>query len=163
VKLPPDLEATLIVIGSGMVLARTSEGPAFIAKAPRAEIDQFRGRLPVDVRHELHLYSGGPAIRVVIKIHDKPGSYYAFETFLDVGLDSDRVDYYTMIVGKTITVHFYDEKVEHILTKKVRIDPVGRDHVMQLYRRALNYYEQTPPQLRNFLATKAEVLLKSDI
>src|SRR5690348_4905572 len=84
IPLTPDLAAFLRTQDVACLMHETNEGTAHVIKLPAAEIDSVRGRVPIQVRHELYAHPAAPVIRSVITIYDQPARPLALETMTNI-------------------------------------------------------------------------------
>src|SRR5437764_13826287 len=59
----------------------TTAGTVLVVKAPAREIRSVRGRVPIELRHELIDHPASPVIRTVLRIYHQPQHPLALETF----------------------------------------------------------------------------------
>src|SRR5436309_2351600 len=83
-SLPPELAAAIRDRRYACVTAPTDRGTVFVLKAPRRDIHSVRGRVPIELHHELYSHARAPVIRMLLRIHDEPATPLAFETFINV-------------------------------------------------------------------------------
>ncbi len=117
--LPPDLANFLKDQAYACLTHPTDQGTVLVMKAPGYEIDSIRGRLPIQVRHELHQQPTAPVIRMVVTIYDQPARPLAFESFINVEDPQQRSDYSALAEQPELHMLFYDETLSHRLTKSV--------------------------------------------
>src|SRR5215212_3775964 len=117
--LPPELAGFLKDQHYAALLHATDIGTALVVKVPRQEIRSVRGRVPIELRHELYQHPVSPVIRMVTRIHDRPDSSLALETFINVEDPDQRADYAALAQQDHLLMLFYDELLRHQLTKRV--------------------------------------------
>ena len=155
-QLPPDLVAFLQQHQYAALLHATDLGTALILKAPRSEIASVRGRVPIGINHELYNQPTSPVIRMVTRIYDQPASSLAFETYVNVGDPDQRTDYEALTRQDELVMLFYDQAVNHALSKRVRlIDQVGLLRALTTADRLL---VAIPEDQRDFDTAKAAVM-----
>ncbi len=71
------------------------------------------------VSHELRHHPAAPVVRTVIKIYDQPKSPLALETFTNVDDEQQWADFASLADQDTFTLLFYDETLQHRLSKQV--------------------------------------------
>src|SRR3712207_5429190 len=81
--LPPELATFLADKPYAALLQPTDRGTVLLVKAPGREIESVRGRVPIEVRHELYQHPAAPVVRVVTRIYDQPDRPLALETFVN--------------------------------------------------------------------------------
>lgn len=90
-------------------------------KAPGDEIEGLRGPLPVLFRQELYRHPSAPVIRLLLRLYDRPHdpapSSLAFESFVNIDDEGQRHDYDGLRQQDLVDLHFYDEVLQHRLTK----------------------------------------------
>jgi hypothetical protein len=155
-QLPPELAAFLRGQQYAALLHSTDLGTALIVKAPSHEIASARGRVPIGLNHELYDHPASPVIRLVTRIYDQPESSLAFETFVNVGDPDQRADYDALAHQDQLVLLFYDQAVNHALSKRVRLtDPPRLLGVLTTADRLLS---AIPEDQRDFDAAKADVM-----
>jgi hypothetical protein len=121
--LPPDLAAFLASQRLACLLIDTMRGSGFVIKAPGDEIEGLRGPMPVLFRQELYRHPSSPVIRLLLRLYDRshasPPSSLAFESFVNVDDEVQRSDYASLAHQDLVDLHFYDEALEHRLTKQI--------------------------------------------
>ena len=154
--LPPELAEFLKSQQYAALLHATNRGTVLVVKAPRHEIASVRGRVPVEMRHELYAHPASPVIRVVTRIYDQPDSSLALETYVNVEEADQRADYAALAERDHLLMLFYDELLRLTLTKQVGgVDP---EVVAEVLRNADRLLATIPPNRRNFDRAKADVM-----
>src|SRR5205823_4125437 len=92
-ELPPELAEFLRGQQYAALLHATNQGTVLAVKMPGYEINSVRGRVPIEVRHELYSHPMSPVIRMVTRIYDQPDSSVALETYVNVGDPDQWADY----------------------------------------------------------------------
>lgn len=160
-ELPPELVTFLAGQQYAALLHATNQGTVLVVKMPRHEIDSVRGRVPIEVRHELYAHPTSPVIRMVTRIYDQPNSSVALETFVNVGDADQRTDYAALRHRSTLLMLFYDEQVTHRLTKHVGgIVPEAIEKVLQ---HADQLLAAIPVAHRDFDHAKADVMDRTQL
>src|SRR5215216_6475997 len=118
--LPPELTAFLKNQQYAALLQATDHGTVLLVKAPGPEIESVRGRVPIEVRHELYRHPAAPVVRMVTRIYDQPHSSLGLETFVNVDDEQQRADYGDLARQDELSLLFYDEELSHRLAKRVR-------------------------------------------
>src|SRR5829696_7934853 len=155
-QLPPELAAFLREQQYAALLHATDLGTALIVKAPGSEIASARGPVPIGFNHELYAHPASPVIRMVTRIYDQPASSLAFETFVNAGDPDQRSDYEALSRQDELVMLFYDQAVDHALSKRVRLtDQVGLVRVLTTADRLL---AAIPEDQRDFDIAKAAVM-----
>src|SRR3990172_4880413 len=117
--LPPELVDFLKDRPFACLMQGTDKGTVFVIKAPARDIESTRGRVPINVRHELYTHPSAPVIRTVLKIYDQPKRPLACETFTNVENEQQRSDFAALAQQKSVLILLYDEALQHRLTKQV--------------------------------------------
>ena len=155
-QLPPELATFLRDQQYAALLHATNLGTALILKAPGHEIASARGRVPIGFNHELYNQPTSPVIRMVTRIYDQPASSLAFETYVNVGDPDQRTDYEALTRQDELVMLFYDQAVNHALSKRVRLtDQVGLLRALTTADRLL---AAIPEDQRDFDTAKAAVM-----
>src|SRR5689334_15238124 len=118
-QLPPKLATFLRRQQYAAILHATDLGTALIVKAPGHEIASAQGRVPIGFNHELYAHPASPVIRMVTRIYDRPAEPLAFETFVNAGDPVQRADYEALSRQDELMLLFYDQTVNHALSKRV--------------------------------------------
>src|SRR5947207_1287145 len=82
--LPPELAEFLRTHQFAALLHATDRGSVLVVKAPALEIKSIRGRIPIEIRHELYRHPASPVVRMLTRIYDRPTRPLTFETFVNV-------------------------------------------------------------------------------
>src|SRR5256885_14959634 len=108
-ELPPELAEFLLGQQYAALLHATNHGTVLVVKMPRHEIESVRGRVPIEIRHELYAHPTAPVIRMVTRIYDQPDSSVALETYVNVADEDQRSDYGELAPQQELTLLFYGE------------------------------------------------------
>jgi hypothetical protein len=157
--LPPELAEFLKNEQYACLTHPTDQGTVLVMKAPGAEIESIRGRLPIQVRHELHQQVTAPVIRMVVTIYDQPQRPLAFESFINVEDPQQRSDYGALATQPELHMLFYDEGLAHRLTKSV--PHTVRDRVPDVLKRADELFHAIPEEEFSFEIAKAAVMRRT--
>lgn len=117
--LPPDLVNALRAPTYACLTVGTEQGTAFVIKAPTHEIESVRGHVPVHLTHELYDHPNAPVIRMTLHIYDDPLAPLAMESFINVADAQQRADYAALANQREIALLFYDEALQHRLSKRI--------------------------------------------
>lgn len=98
----------------------TDRGTVFVLKAPRPDIESARGRVPMAVHHELYSHHRAPVIRMLLRFYDQPAQPLAFESFVNVRDPDQLADYRDLAGQDHLRLLFYDERLDHRLSKSLR-------------------------------------------
>src|SRR6266536_3830564 len=91
--LPPELAEFLKNQQYAALLQATDHGTVLLIKAPGPEIESVRGRVPIEIRHELYRHPAAPVIRMLTRLYDQPERPLALETFVNIDDEQQRADY----------------------------------------------------------------------
>jgi hypothetical protein len=155
-ELPPELAEFLRDQEYAALLHETDQGTVFIVKAPRQEIRSVRGRAPIELRHELYQHPAAPAVRMVTRIYDRLDSSLGLETFINVEDPDQRSDYAALAQQDHLVMLFYDDRLQHRLTKCVGTP--NPEAVTEVLTAADRLLAVIPAGGRDFDRAKAEVI-----
>jgi hypothetical protein len=156
IALPPELQAFLADHAYACVSQQTSDGTVLVVKIPSQDIESCRGRQQILVRYELYTTAHGPALRLLLAIHDVPGAPLKMETFCNVGDPVQLAEYRDLLSRAALRVLFYDEALEHRLSKVI---PQPSDPATEaLIPEALTLLKRTDPSLLDFDKAKAIIV-----
>ena len=159
--LPPELAAFLRDQSYACLTHPTDRGTVLIAKVPAVEIQSVRGRIPIELRHELHQYPSAPVIRLVTTLFDQPRRPLALETFFNVDEPDQRADYQALTHQSELSLLFYDETLRHRLTKQLRnLDP---DAIIQVLEEADRLHAAIPRERYDFAYAKQLVIASTHL
>jgi hypothetical protein len=160
-QLPPELATFLRQQPYAALLHATDLGTVLVVKAPGQEIQSVRGRVPIEVRHELYRHPAAPVVRMVTRIYDQPHSSLGLETFVNVDDEQQRADYGELARQDELPLLFYDESLQHRLAKRVRNS--ARTGILEVLITALRLRAQILPDRFDFDAAKAEVIRQTNL
>ena len=154
--LPPVLQEVFTKMGYGaLAVERDDRTVGFVVHAPDADIEQFR-QAPVRYAWQLIPMASAPLIRGRVAIEDDPAAPYLLEHFLNVG-DPDQARCLARLVQQAeLSFDFFGDEFEYRYSKKVAHPAVMRRRLVQMVRRAIEYYDKIPPAERDFDRAKAE-------
>lgn len=122
-EFPPELAEFLKDQPYAALLHATENfGTVTVVKASKQDIDSVRGTVPVELRHELYHHPLAPVVWLVTLIYDRLDSPLALETFINVEDFDQRVDYAALTEQERLYPLFYDERLQHRLTKHIGQD-----------------------------------------
>jgi len=134
----------------------TDQGTAFVVKLPGCEIESVRGRVFIQMTHELYAQTTAPVIRTVLRMYDQPESHLAMETYTNVEDEVQRADFASLGRQDRFLMLFYDEQLSHRLAKVVTHDqPEQTARVLTVAERFL---ATIPKEHFNFEKAKQEVM-----
>lgn len=118
-QLPKELAEFLRDETYACLMQETDLGTVFVVKAPRADIESLRGRVPIHLRQELHQHPAAPVIRMVLTIYDQPTRPLAFETFVNVADPQQQSEFAGLSRQSDLHLLLYDESLRHRLSKQM--------------------------------------------
>ncbi|TAK28805.1 MAG: hypothetical protein EPO21_21865 [Chloroflexota bacterium] len=139
----------------------TNNGTVFVIKAPNREIESVRGRVPIQVRHELYEHSAAPVIRTVITIYDQPDSPLALESFINIHDENQRADFSALANQDQLYLLFYDEGLRHQLNKAV--SNKAKEDIPQILDEADRLYKAIPEENFDFDTAKAAIMRQTSL
>ena len=161
VELPPELAEFLRGQRYAALLHATNQGTVLVVKVPRQEIDSVRGRVPIEIRHELYSHTMSPVIRMVTRLYDQFDSSLALETYVNVADEFQRADYAALGHSSTLLMLLYDDQVRHILTK--RTGGIAPDVIDEVLSTADQLLAAIPVDRRDFDRAKADVMRQTEL
>ncbi len=155
-SLPPDLAEFLRAQRYACLTHATDRGVVLVVKIPGIDIESARGTVPIHFQHELYEHPAAPVIRIVTTIYDQPRSPLRLETFANVEDPQQRSDYAALAEQQELFMLFFDEALQHRLTKAVG----GLDNpvMLDVLQRADQFLAGIPPGQVNFDLAKAAVM-----
>ena len=155
--LPSDLAAFLRTQRYACLTHATEDGrTAFVVKAPAADLATLRGPIPIELRHELYHHPAAPVIRTLLICHDRVGRPLSLESFTNVGDPQQRAEFAALAEQREAALLFYDESLQHRLSKRVRT-PSGAA-LTDVLRQASFLLSVIPPEEVDFDRAKDAVL-----
>src|SRR6266545_5068579 len=118
-ELPPELAEFLRGADVACLMQATDRGTAFVVKLSGQEIASVAGRVLIRLTHELYAQPTAPVIRTVLRIYDQPASHLALETYTNIEDEVQRSDFASLGRQDRFVMLFYDEQLNHTLTKVV--------------------------------------------
>jgi len=143
------------------VTQATSEGTAYIIRAPATELVTLRGTLPIGLRHELYDHPAAPVIRTVLTIVDRPQHPLKLESFINVAEPDQRADFAALADQEHLTLLVFDEALRHRLSKLVPYP--DRSDIPLILARAEELRAAIPPWRFNFDRAKAAVMKRTTL
>ena len=157
--LPSSLRFVFEQYGYGCLAVESERGVLHLCHAPDGDIAGFRGK-PVRYRWQLIEMPTAPLVRLETFIYDDPLQPYRFESFLNVG-DEEQLSVLAALAGQAeLHLVFFGDDLEYRFTKSL---PHGEQQWQQLdeiMARAIAYWEQLPPEQRDFDRAKALYMLQ---
>jgi hypothetical protein len=143
------------------VTQTTNQGTAYVLKVPGQELATLCGTMPIGLRHELYEHPSAPVIRTVLTIVDQPQHPLRVETFINVAEEDQRADFATLADQEQLLLLFYDEQLQHRLTKLVPYPE--RSEVPIILNRAEELRAAIAPWRFDFNRAKAAVMQRTTI
>src|SRR6266536_4659461 len=159
--LPPELAEFLKGQQYAALLQATDHGTVLLVKAPGPEIESVRGRVPIEILHELYRHPAAPVVRMVTRIYDQPRSSLGLESFVNVDDEQQRADYGELARQDELSLLFYDEELSHCLAKRVR--NTARREILEVLITALQLRAQIPNDRFDFERAKADVMASTEL
>ncbi len=116
-ELPPELADFLRTTDVACLMHATNQGTALVVKLPSPDILSIRGRVPMELRHELYYHPTAPVIRTVLTVYDQPETPLALETYTNIQDPDQRADFAALSAQDQLLLLFYNERLAHRLTK----------------------------------------------
>lgn len=154
--LPPDLADFLRDREYACVTQATDQGTTFVIKAPGYEIESVRGRVPIYLSHTLYAHAAAPVIRTLLVIYDEPERPLAVETFINVEDPQQKADFEGLIKQEEAYLLFYDEQLQHRLTKGIPLR--GGQIMTEILNEANTLLESIPKEQFDFDKAKSAVM-----
>jgi hypothetical protein len=161
VELSPELASFLRTKDVACIMQETSEGTVFVVKLPGSEIGSLPGRVPMRVRHELYQHPAAPVIRTVIRIYDRPQNPLGLETFTNVEQADQRADFARLGGQENIYLLFYDENLQHRLTKGM--ENVEPETIHEIIASADRLRSEIPGDQYDFDRAKADIVARTSL
>lgn len=159
--LPPELTEAIKDDTYACVTIATDQGTAMLIKAPTHEINQLRGTLPIQLRHELFEHPASPVIRMTATIYDDPQRPFLAETFINIEDPDQRAGYATLAQQGELRLLFYDGELHFQLAKVV---PNGtRERVPFVLAAASALLAQIPPEQVDFDRARRAVIAAMEL
>src|SRR6266498_3213964 len=117
--LQPELAEFLRDKDVACLMQGTDQGTAFVLKLPTEDIESARGRVTIQLRHELYAHPAAPVIRTLLMLYDQPDRPLALETFTNIEDEDQRSNFAALSHQEALLLLFYDEELSHRLTKVV--------------------------------------------
>ena len=159
--LPPDLVQFLHNREYACLTHATDKGTAFIIKAPSYDIESVRGRVPIYLSHKLYAHPAAPVIRILLVIYDQPDRPLALETFINVEDPQQEADFERLTKQEESYLLFYDELLQHRLTKGIRLGEP--EPLVEVLKQAKRLLAAIPKDQFSFEKAKEAVLTKTEL
>jgi hypothetical protein len=113
---------------------------------------------PVVYQWQLIEMPTAPLIRLEMAILDNPFSPYKFESFLNVAQENQARILARLANQDRLYVAFYGDDLTHCFTKIIEHDEQQWQQLDELVAEAIDYWDQIPPEKRDFDRAKAEFM-----
>jgi hypothetical protein len=153
--LPPELIDFLKERPFAALLHGSDQGTIVVLKAPLAEIRSAVGRVPIQIRYDLHEHPKAPVVRTSLRIYDDPKRPLAFECFTNIADEQQHRDFAQLAKQPELLLLFYDEQVQHRLSKRVRNVGIA---IPVILRKAQQLLAKIPTGHYDFDRAKADVM-----
>jgi hypothetical protein len=154
-ELPPALQEAFEQTGFGCVATETSIGVMHVCYAAEADIADFAAK-PVVCQWQGVLLPSAPVLRLRAMILDQPHNPYTFESFLNVGAETDARLLEQLFSQGELYLAFYGEDFTHRFTKVVEQSEPQRVQLAQLVEMAQAHWRSLSEGERDFDRAKAE-------
>ena len=146
--------------GYGCLAAETNVGVVHVCHAADRDIEGFTDK-PLLYRWQLLKLPTAPLIRLEVVILDNPTNPYRFESFLNVSQEDQARVLAKLANQERLYLAFYGDNLTHRFTHVVDHDEQQWQYLDELVVEATAYWEQIPPERRDFDRAKAEFLSRS--
>ena len=155
--LPPELADFLSRQDLAGLFQATTDGTAFVLKAPRQELTRLCGRIPIQLRHELYSRPHAPVIRTAITFYDDPRNPLAVETYTNIAEPDQHADFAALAVQEELLILGYDETLRNRLAKRVPL--AGQEEtVIPILQTAMALAAEIPAEAYDFDRAKQAVM-----
>ena len=156
-ELPREIKEVFERVGYGCLAVETNIGVVHICHTADADIEGFADQ-PVLYQWRLIKMPTAPLIRLELTILDQPNKPFEFESFLNV-TEEDQARVLAQLANQDqLYLAFYGDHLTHRFTKIVRQDRQQWQHLDELADEATRYWDQLPPNQRDFDQAKAEFM-----
>src|SRR6266540_3023158 len=159
--LPAELAEFLRDKDVACLMQGTDQGTAFVLKLPTQDIESARGRVVIQLRHELYAHPAAPVIRTLLTLYDQPDRPLALETFTNIRDEDQRNCFAILAHQEALLLLFYDEELTHRLTKVVPQSNPEQSAIVLAY--AEQILATIPKEEFDFEKAKQEVREKTDL
>lgn len=156
-ELPEEIREVFEQTGYGCLAAEANIGVVHICHAADSDIEGFRDK-PVTYKWQLIKMPTAPLIRLKLTILDRPAQPYRFESFLNVAQEDQARVLVQLANQDQLYLAFYDDDMNHRFTKAVEHDGQQWQYLDELMNEAIEYWDEIPPERRNFDLAKAEFM-----
>lgn len=156
-ELPPELREVFERTGYGCLAVETNIGVVHVCHAADADVEGFANK-PVWSQWQLIQMPTAPLVRLALVILDRPDSSYQLESFLNVA-EPDQLQALVQLASQDqLYLDFYGDDLTHRFTKIIEHGEAQRQQLQALAHLALDYWDQLPPDERDFDRAKAEFM-----
>ena len=159
-ELPVEIREVFERFGYGCLAAETNIGVVHVCHAADKDIDGFADK-PVLYQWQLIKMPSAPLIRLELTIPDDPFYPYRFESFLNLAQEDQAWVLAQLANQDRLYLAFYGDDLTHRFTHVVDHDEQQWQYLDELVAEATAYWEQIPPERRDFDRAKAEFLSRS--
>lgn len=156
IALPPELADFLQDQDLAALFHAADVGTLLVVKAPSAELATLRGPIPIGLIHELYTHPRSPVIRSLLTFVDQPEAPLKLETFTNPGDPDQRDPFAALAEQDEIPLLFYDELLQHRLSKRVNNATAGE--IPAIVATADRLLAAIPPDERDFDRAKADIM-----
>lgn len=156
-ELPREIQDVFERFGYGCLAAETNIGVVHVCHADDSDIEGFADK-PVLYQWQLIEMPTAPLIRLDLLILDQPNNPFKFESFLNVAEEDQARVLAQLANQEQLFLAFYGDDLTHRFTKIVEHDRQQWQYLDELVDQATHYWDQLPPERRDFDRAKAEFL-----
>jgi hypothetical protein len=157
-ELTPEIRSVFEQYGYGCLAMESSAGVLHLCHAPDRDIEGFRGK-PAAFRWQLVEMPTAPLVRLEAIIFDNPIAPFRFESFLNVG-EEEQLNVLAQLAGQEeLHLVFFGDDLEYRFTKTLPHGEQQWQRLDEIVSRAIAYWEQLPPEQRDFDWAKTQYLL----
>jgi hypothetical protein len=156
-ELPGEIRGVFERTGYGCLAAEANVGVVHACHAADGDIEGFADK-PVQYRWQLIEMPTAPLIRLELVILDRPGNPYRFESFLNVAQEDQARVLVQLANQDRLYLAFYGDDLNHRFTKILEHDEQQWQQLDELVEGAIAYWDQIPPERRDFDRAKAEFM-----
>ena len=156
IALPPELAEFLRDQDLTALFHASDIGTLVVVKAPAAELATLRGPIPIALIHELYDHPRSPVIRSLLTFVDRPDAPLQLETFTNPGDPDQHAHFAALAEQEEIPLLFYDERLRHRLSKRLRNATAGE--IPAIVATADRLLTAIPPDRRDFDLAKTEIM-----
>ena len=136
-ELPVNIQQVLQSAETLCVFIGTQDGPAFILKATERDVRQWRGNRTVVVTPALYPSKYGAVLSFGLAIHEKTGSWFSAETYLNVTLPNELALARQQSQISTVAIHIYNQQLRYRFSKRLTFGVASQEGLGGLISQAV--------------------------